>query len=61
MSDEVEIRGRPGEPEAEPVAEEQAKGCPPAAGIPAPPPSPEEQMDAFEDSLKESDWGHQPC
>jgi len=23
--------------------------------------SPEEQMDRFEDSLKESDWGHQPC
>lgn len=23
--------------------------------------SPEEQMARFEDSLKESDWGHQPC
>lgn len=23
--------------------------------------SPEEQMAAFEDALKESDWGHQPC
>ena len=25
------------------------------------PPSKEEQMEAFEDSLKEDDWGHQPC
>lgn len=24
-------------------------------------PSPEEQMAAFEEDLKESDWGHQPC
>jgi hypothetical protein len=23
--------------------------------------SPEEQMAAFEEDLKESDWGHQPC
>jgi|GEM_PF-4474520 len=23
--------------------------------------SPEEQMALYEDSLKESDWGHQPC
>lgn len=23
--------------------------------------SEEEQMAAFEDALKESDWGHQPC
>lgn len=23
--------------------------------------SPEEQMAAFEDALKEADWGHQPC
>jgi hypothetical protein len=23
--------------------------------------SPEEQMARFEDALKESDWGHQPC
>jgi hypothetical protein len=23
--------------------------------------SPEEQMERFEDALKESDWGHQPC
>ena len=23
--------------------------------------TPEEQMAAFEESLKESDWGHQPC
>ncbi|NRB74996.1 MAG: hypothetical protein HRU46_11615 [Verrucomicrobiales bacterium] len=23
--------------------------------------SPEEQMAAFEEALKNSDWGHQPC
>ena len=23
--------------------------------------SPEEQMERFEDDLKENDWGHQPC
>lgn len=23
--------------------------------------SPEEQMALYEESLKESDWGHQPC
>ena len=23
--------------------------------------SPEEQMARFEDDLKETDWGHQPC
>ena len=28
---------------------------------PARPLTPEEQMAAFEESLKESDWGHQPC
>lgn len=28
----------------------------------APPPaSTEEQMAAFEEALKEADWGHQPC
>jgi hypothetical protein len=24
-------------------------------------PSPEEQLAAFEEQLKEDDWGHQPC
>jgi hypothetical protein len=23
--------------------------------------SPEEQMEQFEEDLKENDWGHQPC
>jgi len=23
--------------------------------------SPEEQMERFEEDLKENDWGHQPC
>jgi hypothetical protein len=24
-------------------------------------PTPEEQMEKFEEDLKENDWGHQPC
>ncbi len=28
---------------------------------PKKPLSPEEQMEQFEEDLKESDWGHQPC
>jgi hypothetical protein len=28
---------------------------------PSAPKTPEEQMAAYEESLKESDWGHQPC
>lgn len=27
----------------------------------APSPSEEEQMEKFEEALKEADWGHQPC
>jgi len=40
---------------------------PPAAAETNPPPtsvpalSPEEQMEQFEEDLKENDWGHQPC
>lgn len=51
---------RPGTSSVAPVA-------PPASGapqnpLPRPPsPSPEEQMAAYEDALKEEDWGHQPC
>lgn len=58
---------------SEPVQRE--KESPPVAGaVPPPTPanspekmpdaaalSPEEQMARFEDALKESDWGHQPC
>jgi hypothetical protein len=41
---------------------------PPVAATPgaesapaAPPLTPEEQMALFEQELKETDWGHQPC
>ena len=40
---------------------------PPPPGVPALPAegmeklSPEEQMARYEEALKESDWGHQPC
>lgn len=37
----------------------------PPIGVAVPPPNPpltpEEQMALFEKSLKEDDWGHQPC
>ena len=31
------------------------------AAAPVVPLTPEEQMAAFEQELKETDWGHQPC
>ena len=35
---------------------ESAEEKPPAKEL-----TPEEQMERFEEDLKESDWGHQPC
>jgi len=32
-----------------------------ASGRPGEPLSAEEQMAAYEEALKEEDWGHQPC
>jgi hypothetical protein len=34
----------------------QPDGAPPAHEL-----SPEEQMALYEENLKETDWGHQPC
>lgn len=34
---------------------------PAASDKPEKPLSPEEQMERFEEDLKENDWGHQPC
>jgi hypothetical protein len=34
---------------------------PTAPDKPEKPLSPEEQMERFEEDLKENDWGHQPC
>jgi hypothetical protein len=55
-------------PAANPAPKDDAKAGTPvaAAGAPeqAPPPvalTPEQQMEAFERELKETDWGHQPC
>ena len=48
--------------------EEPLKSAPREAGAPSDAEerdvadlSPEEQMERFEDALKEEDWGHQPC
>ena len=41
-----------------------APATPPVASAAAPAPralTPEEQMEAFAQDLKENDWGHQPC
>jgi hypothetical protein len=43
--------------EVKPTAE--AETNPASANVPVL--SPEEQMERFEEDLKESDWGHQPC
>jgi hypothetical protein len=60
---------RPPSPAAQPLP---ASAPPPTSPAPAPasggetpPPAasltPEEQMALFEQELKETDWGHQPC
>lgn len=48
-------------PEAppQPLPEPSTPEPPPAAE--PPPLSEDEQMALFEESLKETDWGHQPC
>jgi len=52
---------RPAPPAAPPKPAEQ-DGCNGTqAAKPAAELTPEEQMAAYEESLKESDWGHQPC
>jgi hypothetical protein len=49
-------------PPSLPVASPSQAG-PESVAPPEPPAelTPEEQMARFEDALKESDWGHQPC
>ena len=46
----------------EPKKDEQAEAASaPPNPAPAKPLTPEEQMAAYEEDLKENDWGHQPC
>jgi hypothetical protein len=49
--------------EEQPKAQSQSTGqsIPSADAAPPKQLSPEEQMALYEDSLKETDWGHQPC
>lgn len=45
-------------------SESNHPSIPPAAEPQAPPKkplTPEEQMALYEENLKETDWGHQPC
>jgi hypothetical protein len=53
------------EPQKTPAANvpQPAASAPPPADVPpaSPPLTPEEQMALFEQELKETDWGHQPC
>lgn len=42
--------------------DKSSPGNPNDSGDKAPKPlTPEEQMERYEDALKEEDWGHQPC
>ncbi len=43
-------------PSAEPASSVSSETSPPANPL-----TPEEQMALFEQELKETDWGHQPC
>jgi hypothetical protein len=60
MNDEP--RDQPDSPAVQPA---ESAGAPPAAApvesTPANQLTPEEQMARFEQALKETDWGHQPC
>jgi hypothetical protein len=47
--------------ELPPAPESAASPAADAASQAAPALSPEEQMARFEEALKETDWGHQPC
>jgi hypothetical protein len=50
------------EPASEVVAAKSTlETASPAAGEPAKKLTPEEQMALYEEHLKETDWGHQPC
>lgn len=50
------------EQEREPEDEQKSTKADPGAEDPATGElSPEEQMAAFEEALKDEDWGHQPC
>ncbi|GDY20659.1 hypothetical protein LBMAG56_20050 [Verrucomicrobiota bacterium] len=42
-------------------AEKSAAAAAASSPVPAEKLTPEEQMALFEKSLKEEDWGHQPC
>jgi hypothetical protein len=60
MAEEPLARAKPAETHSQP--REGSAQCEEGFGDkPVVPRTPEEQMAAFEDALKESDWGHQPC
>ena len=50
---------------ADPKSDQQSAGLVPQtnadAAVPPKPLTEEEQMALYEESLKEADWGHQPC
>jgi len=48
----------PKSPEKKPVSAAEPEGEKPLDPSPL---TPEEQMALYEEDLKESDWGHQPC
>jgi hypothetical protein len=63
MSDEPPQLAAPGIPPSPPpqAAPSPSQPSPTGETKPASTLSPEEQMALFEQELKETDWGHQPC
>ena len=60
MNDEP--RDRPESPAAQPAKSADAPtAAAPDESTPSSQLTPEEQMALFEQELKETDWGHQPC
>ena len=53
-----DLRPSPSSPPSKPAPD---PASPPAESPPAKQLTPEEQMALFEQELKETDWGHQPC
>jgi hypothetical protein len=51
----------PAKPDVNPPPPAPASSAPPPPAAPVNPLTPEEQMALFEQELKETDWGHQPC
>ena len=59
ISDEKKANVPSDSPQRQKREQEQTAGV--EKDMEKPPLTPEEQMAQYEEALKESDWGHQPC